>query len=65
MLTDQLSMVNEIDSLIAIIYSSYARETVELVELGLKCSASKIAITYTYSQVNPLTTFSNLCFVLR
>ena len=45
MFTEQLSMVKPKDVVIAISYSPYAREAVELVELGAKRGAQQIAIT--------------------
>lgn len=44
MFTEQLSMVKPKDVVIAISYSPYAREAVELVELGAKQGAQQIAI---------------------
>lgn len=63
MFTEQLSMVKPKDVVIAISYSPYAREAVELVELGAKRGAQQIAITD--SQVSPLAAFSDVCFVVR
>lgn len=59
MFSEQLSMVSPDDVVIAISYSPYAQEVVELVELG----AHHIAITD--SQVSPLAAFSEVCFVVR
>ncbi|WP_297197609.1 MurR/RpiR family transcriptional regulator [uncultured Pluralibacter sp.] len=63
MFTEQLSMVSPKDVVIAISYSPYAQEGVELVELGAKQGARQIAITD--SQVSPLAAFSDVCFVVR
>jgi DNA-binding MurR/RpiR family transcriptional regulator len=63
MFTEQLSMVKPNDVVIAISYSPYAKEAVELVELGAKQGAQQIAITD--SQVSPLAAFSDVCFVVR
>ncbi|PIJ51239.1 Fe-S cluster assembly protein HesB [Erwinia sp. OLTSP20] len=63
MFTEQLSMVKPKDVVIAISYSPYAREAVELVELGARHGAQQIAITD--SQVSPLVAFSDVCFVVR
>ncbi|SFN41816.1 DNA-binding transcriptional regulator, MurR/RpiR family, contains HTH and SIS domains [Izhakiella capsodis] len=63
MFAEQLSMVNPKDVVIAISYSPYAREAVELVELGARRGAQLIAITD--SQVSPLAAFSDVCFVVR
>ncbi|SUF97648.1 iron-sulfur cluster assembly protein HesB [Salmonella enterica subsp. enterica serovar Typhimurium] len=63
MFSEQLSMVSPDDVVIAISYSPYAQEVVELVELGAKRGAHHIAITD--SQVSPLAAFSEVCFVVR
>lgn len=63
MFTEQLGMVKPKDVVIAISYSPYAREALELVELGAKQGAQQIAITD--SQVSPLAAFSDVCFVVR
>ncbi len=63
MFTEQLSMVNTKDVVVTISYSPYAREAVELVELGAKRGARQIAITD--SQVSLLASFSEVCFVVR
>ncbi|MGO4745601.1 MurR/RpiR family transcriptional regulator [Serratia quinivorans] len=63
MFTEQLSMVKPNDVVIAISYSPYAQEALELVEFGAKRGAQQIAITD--SQVSPLAAFSDVCFVVR
>lgn len=63
MFSEQLSMVSPKDVVIAISYSPYASEAVELVELGARKGAKQIAITD--SQVSPLAAFSDICFVMR
>lgn len=63
MFTEQLSLVGQKDVVIAISFSPYAREVVELVELGAQRKARQIAITD--SQVSPLAAFSDVCFVVR
>ncbi|EHO7078237.1 myo-inositol utilization transcriptional regulator IolR [Escherichia coli] len=63
MFSEQLSMISSNDVVIAISYSPYAQEVVELVELGAKRDAHHIVITD--SQVSPLTAFSEVCFVIR
>ncbi|QCR34708.1 MurR/RpiR family transcriptional regulator [Nissabacter sp. SGAir0207] len=63
MFTEQLSMVKPNDVVIAISYSPYAQEAVDLVQLGAKQGAQQIAITD--SQVSPLAAFSDVCFVVR
>ncbi len=63
MFTEQLSMVQTDDVVIAISYSPYAQEVVELVSMGAKIGAKQIAITD--SLVSPLAAFSDVCFVVR
>lgn len=63
MFTEQLSMVGPKDVVVAISFSPYSREVVELVELGAQRKARLIAISD--SQVSPLTAFSDVCFVVR
>jgi DNA-binding MurR/RpiR family transcriptional regulator len=63
MFTEQLSMVQSEDVVIAISYSPYAQEVVELVSMGAKSGAKQIAITD--SLVSPLAAFSEVCFVVR
>ncbi len=63
MFTEQLSLVGPRDVVVAISFSPYAREVVELVQLGAQRKARLIAITD--SQVSPLAAFSDVCFVVR
>ncbi|EAT0833869.1 TPA: MurR/RpiR family transcriptional regulator [Salmonella enterica] len=63
MFSEQLSMVSDKDVVVAISYSPYAREVVELVELGAGRGVRQIVITD--SQVSPLAAFSEVCFVVR
>ncbi len=64
MFTEQLSLVADPkDVVVAVSFSPYAREVVELVELGAQRKARQIAITD--SQVSPLAAFSDVCFVVR
>lgn len=63
MFTEQLSQVGPKDVVVAVSFSPYAREVVELVELGAQRKARQIAITD--SQVSPLAAFSDVCFVVR
>lgn len=63
MFSEQLSMVDQKDVVVAISYSPYAQEAVELVELGARRGARQIVITD--SQVSPLAAFSDVCFVVR
>lgn len=63
MFTEQLNLVGPKDVVVAVSFSPYAREVVELVELGAQRKARQIAITD--SQVSPLAAFSDVCFVVR
>lgn len=63
MYTEQLSLVEPKDVVVAVSFSPYAREVVELVELGAQRKARQITITD--SQVSPLASFSDVCFVVR
>lgn len=63
MFTEQLSLVGPKDVVVAVSFSPYAREVVELVALGAQRKARQIAITD--SQVSPLAAFSDVCFVVR
>nr|WP_277753399.1 MurR/RpiR family transcriptional regulator [Rosenbergiella collisarenosi] len=63
MFTEQLSMVSSKDVVVAISYSPYSTEVLELVELGAKQGARQIAITD--SMVSPLAAFSDVCFAVR
>ena len=63
MFTEQLSLVGPKDVVVAVSFSPYAREVVELVELGAQRKARQIAITD--SQVSPLAAFGDVCFVVR
>ena len=63
MFTEQLSLVGPKDVVVAVSFSPYAREVVELVELGAQRKARQIAITD--SQVSPPAAFSDVCFVVR
>lgn len=63
MFSEQLRMVSAEDVVVSISFSPYAKETVELVELGATKGARQIAITD--SQVSPLAAFSDVCFAIR
>ncbi|MBJ7223917.1 MULTISPECIES: MurR/RpiR family transcriptional regulator [unclassified Brenneria] len=63
MFNEQLSMVKPSDVVVAISYSPYAQEVVDLVSLGAKSGVRQIAITD--SMVSPLAAFSDVCFVVR
>lgn len=63
MFSEQLKMVTHQDVVVAISFSPYANETLELIEISAKSGAKQIAITD--SQVSPLAVFSDVCFVIR
>lgn len=63
MFSEQLSMVTPQDVVIAISFSPYAQETLDLMKMGAQSGAKQIAITD--SQVSPLASFSDICFVVR
>ncbi|MFM2478573.1 MurR/RpiR family transcriptional regulator [Celerinatantimonas sp. MCCC 1A17872] len=63
MFQEQLSMVQSNDVVVAISYSPYAPEVVDLVSFGAKSGAKQIAITD--SIVSPLAAFSDVCFVIK
>ena len=63
MFSEQLSMISSRDVVVAISYSPYSQEALDLIEIGAKRGAKQIAITD--SQVSPLAAFSDVCFVVR
>ncbi|TKI03060.1 MurR/RpiR family transcriptional regulator [Martelella alba] len=63
MFNEHLRMVGAKDVVISISFYPYAKETLELVDLGAKNGAKQIAITD--SQVSPLAAFSEVSFVIR
>ncbi|CAG9000936.1 MAG: putative HTH-type transcriptional regulator YbbH [Candidatus Celerinatantimonas neptuna] len=63
MFKEQLGMIQPTDVVIAISYSPYSQEVLDLVSLGAKSGAKQIAITD--SMVSPLAAFSDICFVIR
>jgi len=63
MFREQLSLVTPKDAVVAISYSPYSQEVVDLVSLGVDKGAKQIAITD--SMVSPLSAFSDVCFVIR
>ncbi len=63
MFTEQLRMADRNDVVISISFSPYAKETLELVDLGAKNGAKQIV--FTDSLVSPLAAFSEVCFVIR
>jgi DNA-binding MurR/RpiR family transcriptional regulator len=63
MFKEQLSMIGPNDALLSISFSPYAQETVTLTEAASKAGAKQIVITD--SQISPLATFSDVCFVVN
>ena len=63
MFREQLALVKPTDVVIAISYSPYSKEVVDLVQLGVEKGAKQIAITD--SMVSPLSAFSDVSFVIR
>ncbi len=63
MFAEQLCIVQPGDVVIAVSYSPYAQEVVELVSFGAKSGAKQIAITD--SIISPLAAFSDVCFVVH
>ncbi|PSW16196.1 Fe-S cluster assembly protein HesB [Photobacterium rosenbergii] len=63
MFKEQLSMIGPKDAVLSISFSPYAQETVTLSEVASQAGAKQIVITD--SQVSPLATFSDVCFVVK
>lgn len=63
MFREQLALIKPTDAVIAISYSPYSQEVVDLVSLGAEKGAKQIAITD--SMVSPLSAFSDVCFVIK
>ncbi|CAM3883517.1 putative HTH-type transcriptional regulator YbbH [Vibrio aerogenes CECT 7868] len=63
MFKEQLSMVETDDVVIAISFSPYARETTEISDALAKLGTKQIIITD--SQISPLASFSDVCFVVK
>jgi DNA-binding MurR/RpiR family transcriptional regulator len=63
MFEEQLSMIGPNDAVVSISFSPYAPETLSLNEKALQAGAKKIIITD--SQVSPLSSFSDVCFVVN
>ncbi|MFT6141839.1 MAG: DNA-binding MurR/RpiR family transcriptional regulator, partial [Psychromonas sp.] len=61
MFKEQLSMVGPNDAVLSISFSPYAEETVTLSEAASQAGAKQIVITD--SQISPLATYSDVCFV--
>lgn len=63
MFEEQLSMIGPNDAVVSISFSPYAPETLSLNEKASQTGAKQIVITD--SQVSPLSSFSNVCFVVN
>jgi len=63
MFMEQLSMIGPNDAVLSISFSPYAQETVALSEAASQAGAKQIVITD--SQISPLATFSDVCFVVN
>jgi len=63
MFNEQFSMVGPNDAVVSISFSPYATETVTLSEAAAKAGAKQIIITD--SQVSPLASFSDVCFIVN
>mgnify|MGYP004709504687 CR=1 FL=1 len=63
MLREQISRSKARDSVVSISFSPYAEETVMVSETAASVGARQIVITD--SQISPLATFSDLCFVVK
>lgn len=63
MFDEQLNLVKEGDVVIAISFSPYAKETVDIMHTTSKKGIKQIAITD--SQISPLITFSDVSFVIK
>ncbi|PSW21717.1 MurR/RpiR family transcriptional regulator [Photobacterium sanctipauli] len=63
MFKEQLSMIGPNDAVLSISFSPYAQETVTLSEVASQAGAKQIVITD--SQISPLASFSDVCFVVK
>lgn len=63
MLREQVSRIKARDIVISITFSPYAEETIMVSESAARARARQIVITD--SQISPLATFSDLCFVVK
>ncbi|QPR27260.1 MurR/RpiR family transcriptional regulator [Edwardsiella hoshinae] len=63
MLCEQINRIGTRDIVVSISFSPYAEETVLISETAANVGARQIVITD--SQVSPLATFSDLCFVVK
>ncbi len=63
MLREQINRISSRDIVVSVSFSPYAEETVMVSETAAKAGARQIVITD--SQISPLATFSELCFVVK
>ncbi|HFP4049047.1 TPA: MurR/RpiR family transcriptional regulator, partial [Escherichia coli] len=63
MLREQISRIKACDIVVSISFSPYAEETVMVSKTAASVGARQIVITD--SQISPLATFSDLCFVVK
>ncbi|MBA0198290.1 MurR/RpiR family transcriptional regulator [Pectobacterium brasiliense] len=63
MFREQLSRVSSRDVVVSISFSPYSQETVMVSEMAAKAGARQIVITD--SQISPLATLSDVCFVVK
>ena len=63
MLREQINRIKARDIVVSISFSPYAEETVMVSETAANAGARQIVITD--SQISPLATFSDLCFVVK
>ena len=63
MFKEQISKISENDVVISISFTPYASETVMVSEKAAQSGAKQIVITD--SQISPLASFSDVCFVIK
>lgn len=63
MFKEQLSVIDTNDVVVAISFSPYAEDTLTLRDVAAKTAAKQIIITD--SQISPLASFSDVCFVVK
>lgn len=63
MFKEQISMIGSNDAVIAVSFSPYAKETLMLSEVASQQGTKQIIITD--SQISPLASFSDVCFVVK
>ncbi|PHM42209.1 MurR/RpiR family transcriptional regulator [Xenorhabdus szentirmaii] len=63
MFREQMNMINANDVVVSISFTPYAEETVIVSEQAAKAGAKQIVVTD--SQISPLASFSDICFVVK